>query len=457
MNVFNPAYFENGRISRVLGFEFNLDIPYDSPVYTIGESTAYSRLGEIESKLDNITYSGQSYIGTGGSGGGGSIYIIRTNDSTPASDDNVFSALRSLATFLRKDKADSTRYLLSLLGGAICDNLESQDFAADPFGTGYVLKRNPKTGRSYLELDEIYVRLKAYFETLEIKHLSHVGGRIVLSPAGMECIRVEEVSAEHEELYDSAGNPLVDSLNDPLFASKEGGEKAYRCYFKQEEDGKEIVNEFAVDDLAQCREFNVKENVSQQVSNQYYWRRVIYVGEDYIDLSIDDCDPISMVPKAGDTIVTIGNKTDVNRQHVVFLSSYDEDAPCIKLYSGINSYSMLNKEVTVISPNVDKNMFTGQVVIKPGSTGFENLDDAPDMGLIEQEIQEAKDAAEAAKGEIRDVQESVGDLKGYVDEAFSDGIISESEATSIEKYINIVNNEKQQALATYNGLYTTVH
>lgn len=450
VNVFNPAYFENGRISRVLGFEFNLDIPYDSPVYTIGESTAYSRLGEIESKLDNITYSGQSYIGTGGSGGGGSIYIIRTNDSTPASDDNVFSALRSLATFLRKDKADSTRYLLSLLGGAICDNLESQDFAADPFGTGYVLKRNPKTGRSYLELDEIYVRLKAYFETLEIKHLSHVGGRIVLSPAGMECIRVEEVSAEHEELYDSAGNPLVDSLNDPLFASKEGGEKAYRCYFKQEEDGKEIVNEFAVDDLAQCREFNVKENVSQQVSNQYYWRRVIYVGEDYIDLSIDDCDPISMVPKAGDTIVTIGNKTDVNRQHVVFLSSYDEDAPCIKLYSGINSYSMLNKEVTVISPNVDKNMFTGQVVIKPGSTGFENLDDAPDMGLIEQEIQEAKDAAEAAKGEIRDVQESVGDLKGYVDEAFSDGIISESEATSIEKYINIVNNEKQQALATYN-------
>ena len=453
VNVFNPAYFENGRISRVLGFEFNLDIPYDSPVYTIGESTAYSRLGEIESKLDNITYSGQSYIGAGGSGGGGSIYIIRTNDSTPASDDNVFSALRSLATFLRKDKADSTRYLLGLLGGAICDNLESQDFAAGPFGTGYVLKRNPKTGRSYLELDEIYVRLKAYFETLEIKHLSHVGGRIVLSPASMECIRVEEVSAERDELYDSAGNPLTDSLNDKLYASKEGGERAYRCFFKQEEDGKEIVNEFAVDDLAQCREFNVKENVSQQVSNQYYWRRVIYVGEDYIDLSIDDCDPISMVPKAGDTIVTIGNKTDVNRQHVVFLSSYDEDAPCTKLYSGINSYSMLNKEVTVISPNVDKNMFTGQVVIKPGSTGFENLDDAPDMGLIEQEIQEAKDAAEAAKGEIRDVQESVGDLKGYVDGAFSDGIISESEATSIEKYINIVNNEKQQALATYNGLY----
>lgn len=452
VNIFNPAYFENGRISRVLGFEFNLDKPYDSPVYTIGESTAYSRLGEIESKLNNITYGGQSYIGAGGGVGGSSIYVIRTNDSTPASDDNVFSALRSLATFLRKDKADSTRYLLSLLGGAICDNLESQDFAAGPFGTGYVLKRNPKTGRSYLELDEIYVRLKAYFETLEIKHLSHVGGRLVLSPAGMECIRVEEVSAEYEYLYDSTGSQLTDSLNDPLQAAKEGGAKAYRCYFKQEEDGKEIVNEFAVDDLAQCREFNVKENISQQVSNQYYWRRVLYVGEDYIDLSMDDCDAGSMVPKAGDTIVTIGNKTDINRQHVVFLSSYDEDAPCIKLYSGINSYSMLKKEVTVISPNADKNVFTGQVVIKPGSIGFGNLTDAPNMNKIDKEIQEAKDAVEAVKEEILDVQGSVADLAGYVDGAFSDGIISESEAASIEKYINIVNSERQQALATFNEL-----
>ena len=80
----------------------NLDIPYDSPVYTIGESTQYSRIGELEDKVDTLTYKGQTYTGGGGSG----VYIIRTNDSTPASDSNVFSALRSLTTFLRKDKPD---------------------------------------------------------------------------------------------------------------------------------------------------------------------------------------------------------------------------------------------------------------------------------------------------------------------------------------------------------------
>lgn len=456
VNVFNPAYFEDGRISRVLGFEFNLDIPYDSPIYTIGESSAYSRLGEIESKLDNITYSGQSYIGAGGSGGSGSIYIIRTNDSTPASDDNVFSALRSLATFLRKDRADSTKYLLSLLGGALCDNLESRNFAAGPFGTGYVLKQDKKTGHSYLEIDELYVRLKAYFDTLEIKHLSHVGGRIVISPASMECDRVEVMSGEFEQLFDSAGDIITDSNGEEILAKRNAaGSKFYRCYFKQKDDEKEIVNEFAVGDQAQCREFNVKTGISHNVSNQYYWRKVIAVGEDYIDLSVTDCDPISMEPKAGDTIVTIGNDRDINRQNVIVLSSYDNDAPSIKQYAEINSYSMLNKEVTVLSPFGNK--FTGKMVIQNGSTGYENFEDKPDLDGIRQDASDALQAASDAQDSVNDAMNAVSDLNEYVDGAFADGIITEAEAQAIEKYINTVNSTKQEVESTYNVLYANTY
>lgn len=446
IRLVNPAFFSpEGRISRVIGWEMNLDIPYDSPVYTIGESSQYSRLGELEDKVDSLTYKGQTYTGSGGSG----VYVIRTNDSTPASDSNVFSALRSLATFLRKDKPDQTRHLIKFFGGLISDNIESQDFASGPFGTGFIAKIDPKTGKSYIEADEIYIRLKAYFDTLEIKHLSHVGGRVVLSPAGMECIRVELVSAEYETVYDSTGTQVRDSSGEEVKAPVGGGEKAYRCHFKQTDGEKEIVNEFAIDDLAQCREFNVKPGISHKVSNQYYWRRVLAIGDDYVDLSMTDCDTGSTEPKAGDTIVTIGNKTDKSRQHVVFLSSYDEDAPCVKLYSGIDSYSMLNKEVTVISPNADKNVFTGKMVIKPGSTGFGNLDDAPDMDGINDSIKDAQDAASAAQGAVKGVQGSVDDFKVYVDGAFSDGVISEAETKSIAQYVNIVNNEKASASATY--------
>lgn len=452
IRLVNPAFFDaQGRISRVIGWEMSLDIPYDSPVYTIGESTQYSRLGELEDKVDSLTYKGQTYTGSGGSG----VYVIRTNDSTPASDSNVFSALRSLATFLRKDKPDQTKYLIKLLGGLISDNIESQDFAAGPFGTGFLVKRDPKTGKSYIEADEIYIRLKAYFDTLEIKHLSHVGGRIVLSPASMECIRVEEVSVELDALYDFNGDPLYDTENSRLYSlggSARATTNVYRCYFRQTDGERDIVNEFAIDDMAQCREFNVKTGISHNVRNQYYWRRVVGLGDDHIDLSIDDCDPGSMVPKAGDTIVTIGNKTDTNRQHVVYLSSYDDDAPCFKLYSGINSYSMLNKEVTVISPNADKNVFTGKVVIKQGSSGFENLTDKPDMEGINKSIKEAQEAVSAAQEAIGGVQVSVDDFKLYVDGAFSDGIISEAETKSISQYVNIVNNERESADATYNEL-----
>lgn len=74
VNLINKAYFDNGRQSRIIGFEYPLDIPYDSPIYTVGETAAYSRLGALEEKIDSLTFKGQTYTGSvgGGSSSGGS-------------------------------------------------------------------------------------------------------------------------------------------------------------------------------------------------------------------------------------------------------------------------------------------------------------------------------------------------------------------------------------------------
>lgn len=115
VNLKNPAYFKNGRVTRVIGFEKKLDYPYDSPSYIIGETAAYSRLGELEQKIDNIQLEGNSYANQGGAGAG--FYLIKKDDPTAASDENVFSALRTLSEiknikddinemFLRKDIDD---------------------------------------------------------------------------------------------------------------------------------------------------------------------------------------------------------------------------------------------------------------------------------------------------------------------------------------------------------------
>lgn len=109
VRLINSAYFEKeGRISRIIGYECSLDIDHDYPIYIVGETAAYSRLGEIESKINSLTYKGQTYTGTGSSSGGSGVYVIGLNDKTLPSNRNVFSSKKSLNSFLNKAEDGST-------------------------------------------------------------------------------------------------------------------------------------------------------------------------------------------------------------------------------------------------------------------------------------------------------------------------------------------------------------
>ena len=401
----NPAYFgAEGRESRITGWEFNLDLPYDSPRYTIGESVQYSRLGSIEDSLEAMTYKGQTYTGGGGSG----VYVIRTNDTTPASESNVFSALRSLRQFTRKDIDDTVAGLLSFAKG-----LQSTGYTSGTLGTGFGLFKDVD-GMSYLELDRLYVRYKAIFDTLEVKHISHVGGEFVVSPAGMECIRVEKVSgipSAWQPLADSQGRALYDSQGRRLNAVAQRSD-AYRCYFRSTDGERTIENQFAVGDQAMCREFNL----TGGSVNRYYWRKVIGTGADYIDLSATDCLSGSGIPQAGDSIVAVGNDRDTTRQHAIVISSYGGNAPSIMLYAGIDSYSLEGKAIFEVTPggvNIKvgsfNGTFTGKFNIEVGSTGLENMDGYGDLTDAIYEAQDtaddAKKAANAASADAENVYE----------------------------------------------------
>lgn len=342
VNLINKAFFPEGRQSRIIGFEWPLDIPYDHPIYTVGETASYSRIGEIESKLDSLTYKGQTYSGSVVGGGGTSIYVIGVNDKTLPSDRNVFSSQKSLATFLNKTQEETMDYLIKLLGGVITDKIESQNFISGALGTGFLVKRDPKTGRSYAEFDEIYVRLKAVFESLTIKELQSVGGEILLTLASIECTKVEKISVA--SVYDSSGARLYDSDNAALYVPVATG-GVYRCYFTADDGEKAIINQFAAGDMAQCRQFNIKPGVYENVSNRYYWRYVLAVGENYIDLSVDDCEEGSDIPQAGDKIIQLGHRTDPARQNAILLSAYGLTAPTIQMLQGIDSYTLDGKAV----------------------------------------------------------------------------------------------------------------
>ena len=219
-------------------------------------------------------------------------------------------------------------------GVAIFKGLISQIFKSGALGSGFKLGDYSGSGDSYLEVDRLLVRKAAEFVRLVIRELQSVGGEIVLSPAAMKISNV---------VYFEKGVYLPEYEALPLRYD------VYRCYFSQKKGDEEIENQFAVGDLVRCQTFNVKEGVSENVKNRYYWRKVYKVGKDFIDVLADFCDTGSDIPQAGDELVQMGNVSDTARQSVVVLSAYGADAPSLKMYEGVDSYSLENREVFVLS------------------------------------------------------------------------------------------------------------
>lgn len=257
-------------------------------------------------------------------------------------------------------------------------------------GSGWTVLED---GTTQAVVDRLYVKIKAVFDELEVKKKTHVGGEQIISPAGLKCVRVEEL------------------------------DESYRCFFLSEVDGVTINNEFTVGTLALAQEFNIKEGTSHNVSNRYYWREVTGVGSDYIDLSKTNADKDSDVPAAGDDIIGLGHLTDITRQAAIILSSVNETSPSIIFYQGINSFSLAGKEVIGLGfdnstghayINVygdayigakDESTYIrysqkggvdikGMFHIEQGSTGWRNMEGLPD------EIQAAADLAQKAQDAI---------------------------------------------------------
>ena len=486
VTVNNPSFFPSPRTMRVLGYELALDIPWDSPVYTIGESASYSRLGALEDKIDSIKLNGSSYFPgkVSSSTSGTNVYLIKKDDETEPSDTNAYSSLRTdkeikegieknnkelAKKFLSKLNDDTASGIITFLQGLIIGSfssgesggqissdgaaelaslllrgdLSSDNFVQGLLGSGYGLLKKNAAGRSYFEVDELYVRMKAYFDSLEIKHAYHTGGTNVLSPAGMVCSRVMEITdnividAAGEKVYDSEGEPVEE------FGSV-GRVTAYRCFFVNDDGGKRIVNEFRVGDNAQCRTFNIKEGVYEGVSNQFYWRRVVGVGEDYIDLSDDAGEYMegSTVPLAEDNIVTVGNAFDASRQNVVVLSAYGEDSPYVAQYAGVNSFSLEGKLVTRISPH--GNLFKGNFVMEDGSVvsaRFELLDGA---------IRNVVTDLESHGGSISKLEQRADEITSSVED-LDENLRSEIKQTADSVHIGINNGLKEGGIDIEKG------
>ena len=289
-------------------------------------------------------------------------YLSKTEDDTAEGVITFKNGLISLALALLQGGAEYGRFVEGVSGGRI-----------DSDGNGEL---ENLTVRDSIVVPNLTVTKAAHFFKLIIDELKSIGGQIIVTAANATLDKVVAMT--------STGNEAGD-----------GDTIAYwRCYFRAKDaDGKAIHNQFDQNDMAVCMTFDAAEGTSYNVSNKYYWRKVIVRGTEtltdgetgeetdyhYIDLSATDKDPdCNGVPEVGDAVAQLGNSSDTTRQNAIIISAYQGidtsvEAPSIVQYKGINDYDLRPFQYNVIAAN--GNVFRGDFRSISSSTADQSLDE----------------------------------------------------------------------------------
>lgn len=295
--------------TRVLKLSTNIDYDFIQSI-TIGNQVIKGTITQLKEDVQTIIASG----GSSGNGGGYSVSQLRKLIAKYGSDNFISKQFDDIAngtiTFQKIQK-----FLQGMKVGA------NGDWTLD------------ELDNTHLTTDYLQVRMKAIFETLEILHTDTLGGELFITPVGSNRIlKVEEVNITYDGV----------------------SQKAYRCYFLGEQDGSKVENKWKVGDQARSKSFNLTAGKYHNVGNHYYWRLVIGVSSEaveidgkkyhYVDLSDIDKDAASDEPMVDDILNQCGNRTDNARQSCLVFSAVDTYSPSVTLYHGVNGYTFNNKE-----------------------------------------------------------------------------------------------------------------
>lgn len=339
--------------------------------------------------------------------------VIRSFDEKTPSDKNIFSALKSLKTHLRKDAPDRTEFLMKLLGGIISPFLTSPDFVTGMMGAGMSFYSD-ENGDSVGWIDKLYVRKKAIFQLLSIMETELAGASFMFNASGARATitKVERIDAVPFFYSDGSAKYYSDGSRAYVQPSAHGA--VYRCYFLVDDGEKAIENRFRVGNLVRSQSFNIKSGVYENVSNHYWWRLVTAVGDNWIEVSVNHCDEGSDIPKEGDVVVQLGDIADPDYQAAIMLSAYGDGAPYMTFYQGINSYSLSGKDI--VSIGYDRltkegyfNVYGRAYIGNREQTNYLSLSDGKLVGRFsELMLSSGKSVVEVAKEEINLELEDTG-------------------------------------------------
>ena len=305
VNLYNKGYGDSYRASRIIGYEFCLDIPYDGAKYYVGEKPSYSRLNAMESKIEELVYNGQSYL-NGNGGSGRSIYIIKSYDSITPTDYNVFSAKAVDEQRLNKTKDDTAKGTITwekvqkFLQGLIAEDL-SQFKRGATFGE-FIQGMLLGTGGRIDELGN------AEFESITSRS----------SIIAKELITNRQTAMESNFVFTESG--MVESVTE-IPAAMEGGNVTYDLKLQKRWDND--FTAFKENDVILASINTLTEN------GKYYdmWLRVLSVNTVTNTITVV-CYPDNECPSKKNyppcelaRLIRWGNAVDEDRQSCWYISS----------------------------------------------------------------------------------------------------------------------------------------
>ena len=356
------------------------------PTYeiTLREDKSVGTIQKLQEKINSIE-SGNSGVMAGG--GGNNLTVPQIQRLIEAQGEKRFlskltpDTAQELITFI-KGVAFNNGAGIDGEGRASLNSVQIGDFVSKLSGGVF---RQDADGTTYLETDRLYVRMKAYFESLEIVKTQYSYGNRIVGKGGIVISKVE--------MIDNRGNITENKLECSV----------YRCYFINKQEGLEIYNPFVINDQAFTKEDNLKKGTTKHTTNHYLWRAVAGVGDDFVDLSENICLVGSDAPLVGDNLCQFGYRgaDKPDRTCAIMESITGENVPSYIMLQDITDFSLAGKEVLMFgfdngtgkaffkvygdsyTGNKErteyfeykdgKAMFSGEAHFKAGSTGGENI------------------------------------------------------------------------------------
>lgn len=337
---------------------------------TLKDEKVVGTFEKIQNQIDSIV-SGSAAVKGGGYNASQIKSIINTYGSS---------------LFLRKDKDDTASGNITFK-----KQIKSDDFAQGLLmGSGWSVYRDAN-GNTVVEADRMVVRKDMTVSELVVNQETFNRGGTIYVKAGCTITRVDEY------------------------------ENFYRCYYDNENGNS--YSGFKEGDQARSQRYD------QSFENliKYYWRLVVGVGEDYVDLSKTDCDGFG-APEEGDDIAQLGSRYDKTRQSAIVISP--DNGGSVIIWAGIDSFDLSEKNMVGmgVNPNTGRaylygygDMFFGDRSLEKNYITYQTRDGETEPTLnINADIHFGKGSDGLSNlSEFKDIQNEVDNLFGQIEREFT--------------------------------------